>query len=73
MHTRDAKTQSFYGAFFFFGHIFLYTKRDVFYKRVRDKKIKEKKERERRMGEKCVGVRALLNVPADGQTWAFSH
>lgn len=40
---------------------------------VRDKRS-ERLERRRRMGKKnSVGVQALLNVPADGQTWAFSY
>lgn len=27
----------------------------------------------RRIEKKSAGVQALLNVPADGQTWAFSY
>lgn len=45
-----------------------------FYQAVRDKEsVRLQNERRRRMGKKSVGVQALLNVPADGQTWAFSY
>lgn len=45
-----------------------------FYKAVRDKEsVRLQNEGRRRMGKKSVGVQALLNVPADGQTWAFSY
>lgn len=45
-----------------------------FYQAVRDKdSVKLRSERHWRMGKKSVGVQALLNVPADGQTWAFSY
>lgn len=45
-----------------------------FYKAVRDKEsVRLQNASRRRMGKKSVGVQALLNVPADGQTWAFSY
>lgn len=48
--------------------------RTFFYQAVRDKEsVRLQNERRRRMGKKSVGVQALLNVPADGQTWAFSY
>lgn len=44
-----------------------------FFYKVRDKESARQNKRRKRTGKKSVGVQALLNAPADGQTWAFSY
>lgn len=75
MHNREVNPPSLYHVTYLETDSGTRGRRETFFSKVvRDKEsVRLQNERCRRMEKKSVGVQALLNVPADGQTWAFSY